>query len=385
MKRIVILGSTGSIGRNTLKVITGLSGEFRVVGLSAYSDAATLLKQAERFHPKWICLVDESSARKAKSRLSSSCNVLSGRKGLGDLIQDSNADIVVLAISGSDALLPLVEAIKCKKTVILANKEALVIAGPIIMRYARESRAKILPVDSEQSAIWQCLEAREKKQISKIYLTASGGPFKDYNSRQLKGITVRDVLSHPCWDMGRRITVDSGTLMNKGLEIIEAMWLFDLRLSQIEVIIHPEAVIHSMVEFLDGVILAQLSITDMRIPIQYALTYPRRLRNTLKPLDFFKLKKMNFQKPDIKRFPCLGLAIEAAGEGGSLPCVLNAADEAAVKAFLNKRINFIDIPGIIAQVMDRHKKITRPSLQEVLSTDAWARTEAEHVISNHKR
>jgi 1-deoxy-D-xylulose-5-phosphate reductoisomerase len=382
MKRIAILGSTGSIGRNTLKVITGLSEEFRVVGLSAYSDVTTLLKQVERFHPEWICLVDESSARKAKSRLSSSCNVLSGQKGLGDLIQDSNADIVVLAIAGSDALLPLVEAIRCKKTIILANKEALVIAGSIIMRYARENQVKILPVDSEQSAIWQCLEAREKRQIRKIYLTASGGPFKDYNSRQLKGINVRDVLSHPCWNMGRRITVDSGTLMNKGLEIIEAMWLFDLRLSQIEVIIHPEAVIHSMVEFLDGIILAQLSITDMRIPIQYALTYPHHLRNTLEPLDFFKLKKINFQKPNMRRFPCLRLAIEAAGEGGSLPCVLNAADEVAVKAFLNKRINFTDIPRIITQVVNRHKKIAQPSLEEILATDARTRTEAEHIIKH---
>ncbi len=382
MKRIAILGSTGSIGQNTLRVIATFPKEFKVVGLSAYANTATLLKQVERFSPKWICLVDGLSARKARSRLPSSCNVLNGRGGLQDLIQECNADIVVLAIAGSDALMPLIKAIRCKKTIILANKEALVIAGSIIMRRIRKNQVKILPVDSEQSAIWQCLEARGKRQIRKIYLTASGGPFQNYNSRQLKGISVRDVLSHPCWNMGRRITVDSATLMNKGLEIIEAMRLFDLDLSQIEVIVHPEAVIHSMVEFLDGAILAQLSITDMRIPIQYALTYPHHSENTLKSLDFFKLKKINFQKPNMRKFPCLKLAIEAASEDGSMPCVLNAADEVAVKAFLDKRIDFTDIPRIISRVMNRHKKIAEPSLKEILSTDAWARTEAERIIKH---
>jgi 1-deoxy-D-xylulose-5-phosphate reductoisomerase len=259
----------------------------------------------------------------------------------------------------------------------------LVIAGSIIMQLAKKNQVQIFPVDSEQSAIWQCLQGRQKTQIKRIYLTASGGPFKDYSSKQMEKITIKDVLSHPCWDMGRRITVDSGTLMNKGFEIIEAMRLFDLRLSQIEVVIHPEAIIHSMVEFLDGVILAQLSITDMRIPIQYALTYPRRLANRLKPLDFFKLKKINFQKPDMKRFPCLRLAIEAAGEGGSLPCVLNAADEVATEAFLKKRMKFIDIPRIIAQVIRRHKKIARPNLDQILATDAWARSEAKRIIRTY--
>ncbi|MGD9014764.1 MAG: 1-deoxy-D-xylulose-5-phosphate reductoisomerase, partial [Candidatus Omnitrophota bacterium] len=305
MRRVVILGSTGSIGKNTLKVIAGLSREFRVVGLSAYSNVATLIAQARRFNPKYVCLADEPAAKQARARLPSSYCVLSGQQGLEDLIKMSNADIVFMAIAGSNALLPLLVAIRCKKTIILANKEALVIAGSIIMQLAKQNQVQIFPVDSEQSAIWQCLQGRQKTQIKKIYLTASGGPFKDYNSKQMGKITINDVLTHPCWDMGRRITVDSGTLMNKGLEIIEAMWLFDLRLSQIEVVIHPEAIIHSMVEFLDGIVLAQLSITDMRIPIQYALTYPRRLANRLKPLDFFKLKKLNFQKPDMKRFPCL--------------------------------------------------------------------------------
>jgi len=384
VKRIAILGSTGSIGQNTLRVITTLNslgfGGFRVVALSAHSNVATLLKQVEQFSPKWICLVDESAAKKARQELSLSCKVLSGQKGLEDLIEFCRADTVVLAIAGSSALIPLLKAIRCKKSIILANKEALVIAGPIIMRRARRNQVEIFPVDSEQSAIWQCLEGREKRQIKRIYLTASGGPFRDYNSSQLKGITVSEVLSHPCWQMGQRITVDSATLMNKGLEIIEAMWLFDLRLSQIQTVIHPEAVIHSMVEFIDGVILAQLSITDMRIPIQYALTYPHHSVNTLNALDFFKLKRINFQKPDMRRFPCLRLAIEAAREAGSFPCVLNAADEVAVEAFLNERINFTDIPRVIVKVIDQHKKINNPSLDEILAADAWARTEAKQII-----
>ncbi len=382
MKRIVVLGSTGSVGQNTLKVIASLGEKFRVVGLSAYSNVSTLLRQVRQFKPKWICLVDELCAKRAKARLPSSCRLLSGRGGLQDLIQESNADSVVLAVSGAEALMPLFKAVAMKKTVILANKEALVIAGSIIMPLAARYGVRILPVDSEQSAIWQCLEKRDKNQLRRVYLTASGGPFKNYNSEQLKGISISDVLRHPRWNMGKRITVDSATLMNKGLEIIEAMWLFDLDLSQIKVIIHPEAVIHSMVEFIDGVILAQLSVTDMRIPIQYALTYPQREATTLKPLNFFKLRKLNFQKPDLRRFPCLRLAIEAAAEGGSLPCVLNAADEMAVNAFLNKRIKFTDIPTIIAKVLNRHRKIAKPSLEEILAVDDWARAEARKIMEN---
>ncbi len=383
MRRILILGSTGSIGRNTIRVIESLPERFQVVGLSAYSDTQTLLRQVDSLRPRYICLVDESSARRAKKSLSSSCYVFSGQKGLIDLIHKSKADTVVLAISGSSALLPLLEVIASRKTVILANKEALVIAGAIIMREIKKRQIRILPVDSEQSAIWQCLEGKNRGQIRKIYLTASGGPFKGYNYRQLKNISVQDVLSHPCWRMGRRITVDSATLMNKGLEIIEAMWLFDLELSQIEVIIHPEAIVHSMVEFHDGIILAQLSITDMRIPIQYALTYPQHLKNTLRPLNFFKLKNIHFQRPNVRMFPCLRLAISAAKQGGTMPCVLNAADEIVVGAFLNNRINFTDIPRVIASVMESHKSISDPSLDEILHTDNWARVRTEEIIRGY--
>lgn len=391
MKRVAILGSTGSIGQNTLKVIAALNkepvdsrgktGGFRVVALSANSNSDILLRQAKQFNPKWICLVQEASAKRAAAKVSSRCRVLSKEEGLRDLIRHSNADIVVLAISGANALMPLIECIKMKKRIILANKEAMVIAGPMIMKLAKKHKVEILPVDSEQSAIWQCLDGKEKKQLRKVYLTASGGPFKNHNPRQLRRISIRNVLKHPRWNMGRRISVDSATLMNKGLEIIEAMCLFGLDLSQIEIVIHPEAVIHSMVEFIDGVILAQIAITDMRIPIQYALTYPRRRPNKIRHLDFFKLRKMNFEKPNFKVFPCLGLAIEAAEKGATMPCVLNAADEIAVEAFLNRRINFTDIPGIIEQVMRRHKVITRPSLQDILDTDKWARKEAKILIN----
>ncbi|MFH1338259.1 MAG: 1-deoxy-D-xylulose-5-phosphate reductoisomerase [Candidatus Omnitrophota bacterium] len=380
MKRIAILGSTGSVGQNTLRVIASLGDKFRVVGLSAYSNATTLLKQARQFKPGWICLVDEFCAKRARASLPASCRLLSGRGGLQDLIQKSRADAVVLAVSGAEALMPLFKAVSMKKTVILANKEALVMAGSIIMPLAARNGVGILPVDSEQSAIWQCLENSDKKQLRRVYLTASGGPFKNYNSEQLKSISISDVLRHPRWNMGRRITVDSATLMNKGLEIIEAMWLFDVDLSRIEVVIQPEAVVHSMVEFIDGTILAQLSIADMRIPIQYALTYPQRFTNKLKPLDFFKLRNINFQKPNLRRFPCLRLAIDAAREGGSMPCVLNAADEVAVGAFLERRIQFTDIPKTVARITGRHKKIDKPSLKEILAVDAWARTEAKKLL-----
>lgn len=380
MKRIAVLGSTGSIGQNTLRVIASLGDEFKVVGLSAHSNIPTLLKQTRQFNPRWICLVNELCAKKARAMVPPFCKVLSGPAGLQDLIEVCNADTVFLGVAGADALMPLVKAIEMKKTVILANKEALVTAGSIIMRLAKKNEVRILPVDSEQSAIWQCFEGRDKSELRRVYLTASGGPFKDYSPEQLKGISIKDVLRHPCWNMGKRITVDSATLMNKGLEIIEAMWLFELDLSQIEVIIHPEAVIHSMVEFIDGIILAQVSIPDMRIPIQYALTYPRRIANTLSSLDFFKLRKINFQKPDTRKFPCLKLAVQAADEGGSMPCILNAADEVTVDAFLNKRIHFTDIPKTVARVMDRHRKINNPGLEDILATDAWARAEAEKII-----
>jgi 1-deoxy-D-xylulose-5-phosphate reductoisomerase len=271
----------------------------------------------------------------------------------------------------------LIKAIETGKDVALANKEALVMAGNIIIDKARAKKVNILPIDSEQSAIWQCIEGKEKKALKKIYLTASGGPLRGLAKSRIKKITVKEVLRHPRWKMGRKVTVDSATLMNKGLELIEAMRLFAVGINQIEIVIHPEAIIHSMVEFIDGSILAQLSVTDMRIPIQHALTYPKRCPTKLASLDFFKLKKLSFYPPDLDRFPCLRLAGEAARSGGSLPCVLNAANEVAVEAFLNGKINFISIPKVIEKVLTRHRVIAHPTLEDIFKTNSWATAEAQ--------
>ncbi len=378
MKRIAILGSTGSIGRNTLEVIRRFPGEFQVAALSAHSNTELLSAQAREFKPSLACVTEESRidswnpGRKVK--------LFRGFSGLEELIQDRRIDMVVLAMSGSKALLPLLKAIEEKKEIATANKEALVMAGPLVNRLAKEKKVKIIPIDSEQSAIWQCLGREDRSKIKKVYLTASGGPFRGYSKAQLRKITVRDALRHPRWKMGRKITVDSATLMNKGLEVLEAMTLFGLPRDKIEVVIHPESIIHSMVEFVDGVVMAQLSATDMRIAIQYAISYPQRLPSPLKGLDFFRLKSLNFARPEADKFPCLDLALAAAAEGGTMPCVLNAANEISVGAFLDKRIGFISIPIIIAKVMRLHRNVLEPSLNDVLGADFWAREETGKII-----
>jgi 1-deoxy-D-xylulose-5-phosphate reductoisomerase len=305
--------------------------------------------------------------------------LLSGKDAAVAIAGDKGIDLVVLAISGSAALAPLLKAIETGKDVALANKEALVMAGDIIMRKARARNTKIFPIDSEQSAIWQCLDGKEKGSLKKVYLTASGGPLKDFTQSELKKVSLGRVLRHPRWKMGRKVTVDSATLMNKGLELIEAMHLFGLSVKEIEIVIHPEAIIHSMVEFIDGSILAQLSVTDMRVPIQYALTYPRRFPGSASGIDFFKLGKLTFHKPSMARFPCFRLAWEAASRGGSAPCVLNASNEIAVAAFLNKRIDLLTIPLIIEKVLARHKIVPRPGLDDILRIDAWARQQAHDL------
>jgi len=287
-----------------------------------------------------------------------------------------------LAISGSAALLPLLNAIDSGKDVALANKEALVMAGPIIVRQARTKKTMIIPVDSEQSAIWQCLDGEDKSKLKNIYLTASGGPFRNAPKKDFKNISVKRVLRHPTWKMGRKISVDSATMMNKGLEVLETMFLFDVGVEKIKVVIHPESIIHSMVEFIDGVVIAQLSATDMRIPIQYALSYPQRLPSGLTSMDFYKLGKLNFEKPQFSRFPCLGLAYRVAREGGAAPCALNAANEVCVEEFLNKRLDFISIPKVIEKVLGKHKNIGNPDLNDILATDSWARQEAQRIIHN---
>jgi len=380
MKNIAILGSTGSIGESTLRVIRHFPDKFRVVGLSTNSNIELLEEQIKEFHPLFIGVRESNASRRLKSRLKSGVKLFEGEEGLEALVQEKEIEKIILAISGSGALAPLLKAIESGKQIALANKEAMVMAGPIVMNEARKKNVKIIPIDSEQSAIWQCLDGEDQKKLKNIYLTASGGPFRQAKFEDLRGVPVKKVLKHPRWKMGRKISVDSATLMNKGLEVLEAMFLFGVSSDKIKVLIHPEAIVHSMVEFVDGVVLAQLSATDMRIPIQYALSYPERFSNSLPCLDFYKLQELHFQKPDFKRYPCLRLAYQAARDLGTLPCVLNAANEVCVDEFLKERLGFVFIPKVIEKVMLGHKNKKNPDLGGIRQADAWARREAHKII-----
>ncbi len=364
-RNIAILGSTGSIGLNTLKVVDRYPERFKVVALSAYNSKELLESQVKKYRPKCKALGVEGAAE------------------LNAFVASKDVDIVVIAIRGAAALAPFLAAAKAGKIIAPANKEALVIAGELIMATAAKSGAKIIPVDSEQSAIFQCLDG-QKAPLKQVHLTASGGPLKDVPLKEFGRMTVKDILRHPRWNMGPKITVDSATLMNKGFEFIEAQRLFGLRHEQIYVLIHPEAIIHSMVEFADGSILAQLGVTDMRLPIQYALTYPERLPTGLERLDFARLKQLNFAKPDLKKFPALALALETAKQGGTSPCVLNAADEVAVEEFLKGTLGFTAIYKVVEKVVCRHKIIQKPSLNDIYATDLWARDEAKKAIAKLK-
>jgi 1-deoxy-D-xylulose-5-phosphate reductoisomerase len=385
MKRIAVLGSTGSIGRNTLEVIRNFPGKFKVYALAAHSNIDVLLKQVNEFKPEMVCVTDARAAGLMKKRLGSNKpKVFEGDQGFGEILKDSRIDKVVIAVSGSSALKPLLKAIDNKKEIAIANKEALVMAGPLISRKAKRNNVRILPIDSEQSAIWQCLEGEDKKRVKNIYLTGSGGPFRGWTKEKLKNVSLSQTLKHPRWKMGRKITIDSATLMNKGLEILEAVALFGVEPKKIKVLIHPQAIIHSMVEFIDGVIMAQLSATDMRIPIQYALSYPQRLENRVQELDFFRMGSFDFERPDYKNFPCLGLAYRAADEGGTMAAVLNAANEAGVDAFLRKKLKFLSIARIIEKTMDCHKNIKDPGLEDIFHADSWARKKAQYLIENKR-
>lgn len=379
MKNIAILGSTGSIGQNTLDIVSEFSDRLRVMGLSAYNNIGLLRSQIKKFNPEFVA-IRKDNIPVLKRDLNSSIKVCDTNSGLKDMIASKDIDLVVVAISGSGALESVLEAIRQKKTVALANKEALVMAGSIIMREARKYNTQIIPIDSEQSAIFQCLQDRNKKELRKIYLTASGGPLVDASPNRLKKISVREVLKHPRWKMGKKVTVDSATLMNKGLELIEAMWLFDVNVEQIEILIHRQAIVHSMVEFIDGSIIAQLGVTDMRLPIQYALTYPARWKGVLKSLDFRSLN-LAFEKPDFDKFPCLKLAYQVARAKGTAPCVLNAANEIAVEAFLEEKIGYLDIYRIIKSVLSKHRVLRNPSLKEIICVDKWAREAAKKLIN----
>lgn len=381
MKRIGILGCTGSIGTQALQVVDFLRDHLEVVGLAARSNVDLLEQQIEHFKPRMVALSNEASADLLRARVKSKgVKVLGGQDGVVQVATMPEADMIVSSIVGIAGLIPTLEAIKAGKNIALANKESLVTAGHIVMKAAAEARVCILPVDGEHSAIFQCLATEGKQNVNKLILTASGGPFRGKSIDELRDVSPEQALEHPNWRMGRRITVDCATLMNKGFEVIEARWLFDMDVSKIDVIIHPESIIHSMVEFIDGSILAQLSTADMRLQIQLALTYPERRRSSVPYLKLSQVGSLTFQEPDMEQFPCLRYAYEAGRTGGTVPAVVNAADEVAVEAFLSRRIGFLDIPGIIKQTMEAHRPVLNPALDDIMSSDRWARDFAEKVI-----
>ena len=369
MKNIAILGSTGSIGTQTLDVARK-NEDLRVVAVSAGKSVEKLEEQIREFHPILAAVWDEKAARDLKTRIADTdTKVVSGMEGLLELASMPESDILVTAIVGLIGIRPTMEGIRAGKDIALANKETLVTAGHLIMPMAREYGVSILPVDSEHSAIFQAIHGEENKEIHKLLITASGGPFRGRTTEELRNVTVADTLKHPNWVMGRKITVDSATLVNKGLEVMEARWLFDMDLDHIQVVVQPQSIIHSMVEFKDGAIMAQLGTPDMRLPIQYALYYPHRRYLDGDRLDFTKLREITFEVPDMDTFRGLPMAIQASREGGSMPTVFNAANELAVKKFLEEKIGFLDIYEIIAQSMERHKKIEHPDLDEILSVE----------------
>ncbi|RLC94371.1 MAG: 1-deoxy-D-xylulose-5-phosphate reductoisomerase [Chloroflexi bacterium] len=375
VRRLVVLGSTGSIGRQTLDVVRWLDDRFSVVGLAGGRNLELLTQQIEEFRPKLVSCegVGEGGSGIGPSR-ASGVQVAHPE----ELACHDEADLVVVATSGRAGLAPTLAAIRAGKQVALANKEVLVMAGGIIMAEAQQHGAQILPVDSEHSAIWQCLRGENGSKVARLVLTASGGPFFRCSPEEMATITPEQALRHPTWQMGKKVTIDSATLMNKGMEIIEAHWLFGLPLQQIDVVVHPGSVVHSMVEFADGSVKAQLSVPDMHLPIQYALTYPERLPTPQLPrIDWGRLDCLKFELPDLDRFPCLRLAREAGERGGTCPAVLCAADEVAVGRFLSGSIGFLDIPRLIEKTLDRHQRIDSPSLEDILTADAWARQYAE--------
>ena len=386
MKRISILGSTGSIGVNTLDVVLKNKMQFSVVALAAGRNIDLLKAQIEQFQPLIAAVMDETHAVRLKECLSPDCKtaILWGPAGYREVARISEAEMVVSAMVGSAGLVPTLEAIDAGKHIALANKETLVTAGHLVVEKARKRKVRILPVDSEHSAIFQCLNGQQEQDVRRIILTASGGPFRTFSKAQMGEVTPADALRHPNWEMGRKITIDSASMMNKGLEIIEAKWLFNLEIDNIDVLVHPKSVIHSMVEFVDGSVIAQLGIPDMRIPIAYALSFPVRMPAHDGFLDFLKASPLEFFEPDPDRFPCLNLARDAGRAGGTLPVVLNGANEVAVEAFLEDKIRFTEISVIIDETLSRHRSFALPSLEEILAADRWSRQEATNIIKEIK-
>ncbi len=378
-EKISILGSTGSIGTQTLEVIRELRG-IQVLGLSANSNIELLEKQIREFHPLIAAVMEEEKAAALRERLRGhSVKIVSGMDGLTEVATLNEIDTVVTSVVGNVGLKPTFAAIEAKKDIALANKETLVSAGELVIRMARENNVHIYPVDSEHSAIFQSLQGNENNSIRRILLTASGGPFRGKTKEELEKVTIEDALNHPNWSMGKKITIDSATLMNKGLEVIEAKWLFGVELDKIEVLVHPQSIVHSAVEYEDGAVIAQMGEPDMKVPIQYALTYPRRIKNNFPKIDFTKRNSLTFEKPDTASFPCLALAYRAIKSGGTMPAVLNAANEIAVKRFLEGGISFLEIPLLIENTMDAYTVKYDYTLEDLLEADKWAREFAGKV------
>ncbi len=378
-KNLILLGSTGSIGTQTLSVVEKWPQYFSIIALAAGTNIKLLEEQARKYKPSFVSAAREKEAEELRKNLKDTgIKVFCGEEGLWEIASLPGADWVINALVGFDGLKPTVAALRQGKNVALANKETLVAGGKLIMDLAEEKGVTIVPIDSEHSAIFQCLQGENRDRVSKIILTASGGPFRGFTLEELSRVTLAQALKHPNWVMGRKITIDSATLMNKGLEVLEAQILFGLNLEQIEVLVHPQSIIHSMVEFVDGSVIAQLGVPDMGVPIQYALTYPDRWPNSFERLNWQETRKLTFEMPDLESFSCLKLAYEAGKAGGTMPAVMNAANEIAVNMFLENRISFLDIPRIIKQTVNKHKVISRPSLSDIIRVDREVR---EQLIS----
>ena len=387
MKKITILGSTGSIGVSALSVIDKNPEKFRVAALAAGRNVRLLARQILKFRPKLVSVQSRQDAERLRQILDpgKDVHVVYDEEGAEEVASYAASDIVLSAISGAAGLKPTLAAIEARKDIALANKETMVIAGHVVTKKAREKGVKILPVDSEHSAIFQCLTGQRPANLKRIILTASGGPFYNLSRDNLKKVTLQQALKHPRWKMGRKITIDSASLMNKGLEVIEAKWLFGVDISRIDVLIHPQSIVHSLIELIDGSVLAQLGIADMRIPIAYAFAYPDRLANDLPSLNLAKSGPLEFNPPDIKKFPCLGLAYEAGRMGGTATVVLNAANEIAVAAFIENKICFNDLPKVIEKILDQHQVVNDPSLEDILGTDREVRIQTQSVIKKLKK
>src|SRR5213082_1039420 len=381
-KRVVILGATGSIGESALKVARDIPERMEIVGLAANSNAQKLAEAANEIRPESVCLVDETNIDILRKALNYQPRIFASEEGLREIASGVASDMVLVAIVGTGGLRPALAAIEAGKDLAVASKEILVMAGEIVMREARDNDVQVLPVDSEHNAIFQCLEGKKSSDVRRIVLTASGGPFRETPRKDFDSITPEQALKHPTWNMGPKITIDSATLFNKGLEMIEAHWLFGVEMDRVEVVIHPQSIVHSMVEFADGSTLAQLSHSDMCFPIQYAVTWPDRVANSLPPLDFHKLSRLEFATPRYEDFPALNLARRAGDAGGTLPAVLNASNEIAVAAFLARRISFPRIWQTVEEVMNRHSLVAQPTLDAILRADQWARAEAGEMLKH---